>query len=330
MIEFNITFRSNNKYEKNMKQLKYHQLGHKICCIDTQYIRPGLASCYLIEQNGHAAFIDTGTNFTAPLLLELLKIKQIPPENVDFIIPTHIHLDHAGGAGKLMQLFPNAQLIIHPRGARHMIDPSRLQAGASAVYGESEFKKQYGDLIPIDEQRITEADDGFRIHFQGRELTFIDTPGHAKHHFCIVDKTSKGLFTGDTFGVAYPELTVNGQPFIFPPTSPIDFNPEDWLKSIDTLMATHSERAYLTHFGMVENLKPLADSLRQRIQIFTELAKQSPSKDALESNIKTYLIDEIKSTGCLLSEENLFKILALDIDLITQGLSVWLEKSTAK
>ena len=80
----------------------------------------------------------------------------------------------------------------------------------------------------------------------------------------------------------------------------------------------------------MENLKPLADSLRQRIQIFTELAKQSPSKDALESNIKKYLIDEIKSTGCLLSEENLFKILALDIDLITQGLSVWLEKSTAK
>jgi len=315
---------------KSMKKLIYKELGHGISCIDSQYIRPGLASCYLIEQNGHAAFIDVGTNFTAPLLLELLKLKNIPTENVDFIIPTHVHLDHAGGAGKLMQLCPNAQLIIHPRGARHMIDPSRLQAGASAVYGEAEFKRQYGDLIPIDKQRVTEAEDEFNLNFQGRELTIIDTPGHAKHHFCIVDKTSNGIFTGDTFGVAYPELSVDGQPFIFPPSSPVDFDPDDWLESIDKLMATHCERAYLTHFCMVENLNPLADSLRQRIKIFANFAKQTTTQDALTNKIKTYFIDEILATGCQLSRENLFKILTLDINLIVQGLRVWVEKSAQK
>ncbi len=313
-----------------MKKPNYIDLGYGISCIDTQYVRPGLASCYLIEENGHAAFIDAGTNHTVPILIELLKVKKIPVENVDFIIPSHLHLDHAGGTGRLMQLCPNAQLVIHPRGAQHMIDPSRLQAGASAVYGETEFKKQYGSLIPIDKQRVTAAPDGFKLNFQDRPLSIIDTPGHAKHHFCIVDKTSNGIFTGDTFGVAYPELTVDEQPFIFPPTSPIDFNPDDWLNSIDKLINTQCERAYLTHFGMVENLKPLADALRNRIKIFAAFAKKAPSNDALSNLIKTYFMDEVSATGCQLSSKNIFKILALDINLIVQGLMVWLEKTPQK
>ncbi|OUR85314.1 MBL fold metallo-hydrolase [Cycloclasticus sp. 44_32_T64] len=313
-----------------MSKLIYKDLGHGVSCIDSQYIRPGLASCYLIEQNGHAAFIDVGTNFTVPLLLEILDIKNIPTENVDFVIPTHVHLDHAGGAGKLMQLCRNAQLIIHPRGARHMIDPSRLQAGASAVYGDAEFKKQYGDLIPIDEKRVTEAADGFSLNFQGRELSFIDTPGHAKHHFCIIDTTSKGMFTGDTFGVAYPELTVDGQPFIFPPSSPVDFNPTDWLISIDKLMATQCERAYLTHFCMVENLKPLATALRHRINVFAKLATESPTSDALSNQIERYFIEEVLATGCSLEAEKILEILTLDMLLIVQGLRVWVEKNTQK
>ena len=313
-----------------MEKPTYKSLGYGISCIDTQYIRPGLASCYLIEQNNHAAFIDTGTNFTTPLLLELLKIKNIPVDNVDFIIPTHVHLDHAGGAGSLMQQCPNAQLIIHPRGARHMIDPSRLQASASSVYGEAEFKKQYGNLVPIDQQRVTEANDGLRLNFQNRLLEFIDTPGHAKHHVCIIDKTSNGMFTGDTFGVAYPKLTVSGQPFIFPPSSPVDFDPADWLESIDKLMNTQCDRAYLTHFCMVDNLNPLAESLRQRIKIFADLALQTTSDKDLGDKIKNYFVEEIRATGCQISQENLFKILMLDISLIIQGLRVWVEKNTSK
>jgi glyoxylase-like metal-dependent hydrolase (beta-lactamase superfamily II) len=310
-----------------MTQLIYKDIGHGVSCIDAQYIRPGLASCYLIEQNGHAAFIDVGTNYTVPLLLELLEEKNIPIENVDYVIPTHVHLDHAGGAGSLMQHAPNAQLIIHPRGARHMIDPSRLQAGASAVYGKVEFKKHYGDLIAIDEQRVTSADDGFSLNFQGRELKFLDTPGHAKHHFCIVDKQSNGIFTGDTFGVAYPELTANNQPFIFPPSSPVDFDPQDWLVSIDKLIATGCNRAYLTHFNKVDNLEPLAATLRKRIKLFAEFALQAPNRDSLHSLIKSYLIEQALASGSQLSADEITNVLYLDIDLITQGLLVWVEKN---
>ncbi|PCI69476.1 MAG: MBL fold metallo-hydrolase [Piscirickettsiaceae bacterium] len=310
-----------------MNNLIYEDIGHGVSCVDSQYIRPGLASCYLIEQNGHAAFIDVGTNYTVPLLIELLAEKNIPLENVDFVIPTHVHLDHAGGAGSMMQHATNAQLIIHPRGARHMIDPSRLQAGASAVYGEDEFKKHYGDLIAIDENRVTVADDGFSINFQSRVLDFIDTPGHAKHHFCIIDKTSNGIFTGDTFGVAYPELTVNEQPFIFPPSSPVDFNPEDWLNSIDKIMATGCDRAYLTHFNKVDKLQPLSTALRERVGLFAQFAIQSPNSDALKTHVQAYFVEEILKTGCQLTPDEIISVLSLDIDLITQGLMVWVEKN---
>ncbi|PCI18335.1 MAG: MBL fold metallo-hydrolase [Piscirickettsiaceae bacterium] len=310
-----------------MSILKYEDIGHGVSCVDSQYIRPGLASCYLIEQNGHAAFIDVGTNYTTPLLLDLLQEKNIPIENVDYVIPTHVHLDHAGGAGSMMQHATNAQLIIHPRGARHMIDPSRLQAGASAVYGETEFKKHYGDLVAIDEQRVTIADDGFSINFQGRVLKFIDTPGHAKHHFCIIDEDSNGIFTGDTFGVAYPELTVNGQPFIFPPSSPVDFNPQDWLNSIDKILAAGCNRAYLTHFNKVDNLNQLASALRTRVKLFADFALRAPNTEELKSQINDYFIAEVLATGCQLSPQEITDILCLDIDLITQGLMVWVEKN---
>ncbi|MEW5010629.1 MAG: MBL fold metallo-hydrolase [Cycloclasticus sp.] len=310
-----------------MDKLISTDLGHGITCIDSQHVRTGLASCYLIEQNGHAAFIDVGTNHTTPLLLELLKKKNIPLEKVDYVIPTHVHLDHAGGAGSLMQQLPKAKLIIHPRGARHMIDPSRLQAGATAVYGEEEFSKQYGSLVAIDEQRVQQANDADSIDFQGRSLEFIHTPGHAKHHFCIVDKTSNGVFTGDTFGVVYPELTANEQPFIFPPTTPVDFDPGDWHASIDKIMATGCDRVYLAHFSMIQQLAPLADTLRQRISLFAELCQKHPNNAALHQVISDYCIDQVSANGSLLSKQEITEVLSLDLGILVQGLLVWLEKN---
>jgi glyoxylase-like metal-dependent hydrolase (beta-lactamase superfamily II) len=227
-------------------------------------------------------------------ILEIVKNcykKNIPLENVDYVIPTHVHLDHAGGAGELMRRLPNAKLVIHPRGARHMIDPSRLKAGASTVYGEEMFKEHYGDLIPIPEDRVIIPEDESTIDFNGRLLKFLHTPGHAKHHFCIIDSMSNGMFTGDTFGVAYPELTGTELPYIFPPSSPVDFNPEDWIDSINRLMGTNSEQAYLTHFGKVSNLQPLAETLKTMVNEFADLAKSSDCPSSLSTAIKEHMIN---------------------------------------
>ena len=313
-----------------MTPLATQQYDHNIFCLDAEYVRPGLASCYLIEENGHAVLIDTGTVYTVPAILKLLEQRNIALENVDYIIPTHVHLDHAGGAGELMRILPNAHLLVHPRGARHMVDPSKLQAGASVVYGEAEFKKHYGDLTPIPKDRVSSPEHGETIDFQGRPLTFLHTPGHAKHHLCIIDPTSDGMFTGDTFGVAYPELSDGGTPYIFPPSSPVDFDPEHWLTSIDMLMATNSTYAYLTHYGRVGNLQLLANTLRVMIKDFANFAITSNSPAELEKTISNYMLNGVFAGSCPLSEADAKEVLEIDIDLITQGLGVWIEKKRKK
>ena len=156
--------------------------GFGISAIDAQYHRPGRAAIHLIAENGVAALVDTGTQFSVPGVMQVLKSKQIAPEAVAYVLLTHIHLDHAGGASAFMEQLPNAKLVVHPRGAKYMINPTKLIAGVKAVYGEAEFKRLYGEIHPIDEQRVIEAPDETRIDMNGRTLLLLDTPGHARHH----------------------------------------------------------------------------------------------------------------------------------------------------
>ncbi len=167
-----------------------------ISVIDSGYFSNDFAAIYLIKENNKVAIIETGTSFSVSNVQKALEKIHLSFEDVAYIIPTHVHLDHAGGAGELMKQWQNASLIVHPRGARHMIDPTKLIAGAMAVYGEQKFKKLYGEIIPIEASRVIEADDNFILDFNGRELKFIDTPGHARHHFCIWDKQTESMFTG--------------------------------------------------------------------------------------------------------------------------------------
>ena len=199
---------------------------HGISAIDAQFHRPNRAAIHLLVEKGMAALIDTGTSFSIPGVVESLQQKNIKTKNVAYIILTHIHLDHAGGASECMRHFPNAKLVVHPRGASHMINPARLLAGAMSVYGAAEFKRVYGEIHPIDADRIIEAPDESRIDLNGRSLLFLDTPGHARHHNCIYDEQSQSFFTGDTFGVSYRELDVNGLEFVFPTTTPVQFDPD--------------------------------------------------------------------------------------------------------
>ncbi|MFK7816613.1 MAG: MBL fold metallo-hydrolase, partial [Gammaproteobacteria bacterium] len=232
-----------------------------ITCIDAMYINPGHACCYLMVEKGRAAFIDTGTGHSVPYLLETLKAKNVHVENVDYVIPTHVHLDHAGGAGLLMRQLPNAKLVIHPRGASHMINPEKLVVGTTAVYGEDKFKQYYGEIIPIDEQRVMVAKDEDEIQLANRTLTFLDTPGHARHHFCVYDHTSEGFFTGDTFGLSYKELDNEDGAFILPTTTPVQFEPDAWQNTLTRMLEHKPQNMYLTHFGRVTEIQRLAQQL---------------------------------------------------------------------
>lgn len=247
--------------------------------------------------------------------------------------PTHVHLDHAGGAGELMQHCSNAQLVIHPYGARHMIDPSKLIAGTIAVYGEQKFRELYGELKPIDESRVIEAPDNFELMLGQRRLRFLDTPGHARHHFCVYDETSQGIFTGDTFGLCYQELSTDAGPFIFPTTTPIQFDPPALLQSIDRLLALEPKQMYLTHFGKIEPTDALVNQLIKRIHHFTQIALAEMHNDGdrlqnIECRLKDYLLAELAAMQCHQPVEFCEQFLRNDISLNAQGLDIWLEKNT--
>ncbi len=202
-----------------------------ITAIDVDYVRPRLAASHLVVDGGRAAFVDTGTTHSLPTLLYALEAKGIDRSAVDWVLTTHVHLDHAGGAGALMRELPNARCAVHPRGARHLAEPSKLIAGSIAVYGEERYHALYGEILPIDASRIFQPEDGAKIRLGGRELELIHTPGHALHHYCVVDAANELIFSGDTFGLSYRDFDVDGRAFIFPTTTPVHFDPEALCRS---------------------------------------------------------------------------------------------------
>jgi len=318
-----------------MADFWYQDLGHGITCIDTGYGRPMLAACYMLEANDQLAFVDCGTSYTVERALKVMHEKGYTAEQVRYVIPTHVHLDHAGGAGAMIEAFPNAQLVIHPRGARHMIDPSKLIAGVKAVYGEAGYQKHFGKLVQVPADRVIEAADGFALDMNGRVLNFIDTPGHARHHFCVHDVLSGGIFTGDTFGLSYREFDTDNGPFIFATTTPVQFDPQAWYQTLDRLMALKPRNFYLTHFSSIPATADLEQRLRQSIAVFVDIANTASANAANASGdnpgeeimqkMEEKLMNELRAHGCQLSDSRCRELLKGDVDLNTQGLVFWLK-----
>lgn len=301
-----------------------------ITLIDTEQHRPGLAACYLLRSGNEYAFVECGTSLSVPGLLAMLKHRGIAPEQIAWIMPTHVHLDHAGGAGLLMRECPNAKLVIHPRGARHMIDPAQLIAGATAVYGEAQMPALYGEILPVPAERVVVAEDGFEIDFNGRVLRFIDAPGHARHHYAIWDAQSRGWFTGDSFGLSYREFDGPEGPYLFPTTTPVQFEPEAWLQTLQRFLAVDPAYMFLTHYGRVGNVLQLAADLRGGIatyqSIALHLADCPDRQERIQRALLLHATEELGAVGCRLSEAEIERLLALDMDLNAQGLVVWLER----
>lgn len=305
-------------------------LAFNIYCIDIDYIRPRLACSYLMLHEGKAAFIDCGTSHSVPRLISVLNQCGLDTSDVDYVIPTHIHLDHAGGAGALMQALPNATLVVHPRGARHMIDPQRLIDSAKQVYGVEQFDTLYGKIFPIAENRMRVANDNEIIDLNGRKLLIADTPGHARHHFCIYDEMSQGWFTGDTFGLSYPDISITNGSYLFPTTTPVQFEPDAWLLSIEKLLIKNPERMFLTHYGMVEDIQTLAIKLKNDLTKYTKLALANQQYESRVEKLKHKLIEftleDLANLGCKQDKNQLTKLIETDITLNAQGLDIWLNR----
>ena len=304
--------------------------GHGICAVDSVYDRRLQTAIHLLIEGGRAAVIDTGTSHAVPHVMAALQARGIAPAQVDYVILTHVHLDHAGAAGQLMARFPNARLTVHPRGARHVVDPGRLLSATVAIYGAEQTRRIYGEILPVARERVIETPDGATLRLAGRELLFLDAPGHARHHVVVRDGATGHVFAGDTFGLSYRELDQDGRQFSFPTTSPSQFDPAALHRSIDRMLSLEPGALYVTHFGQLTNLTVLAADLHRLIDAHAELGERhrhagAERKRLLMEGVRALVLAERERQGWRLPSEKVLEVFALDIELNAQGLESWLD-----
>jgi len=316
----------------NSKSVKPRITRHPdgIFAVDAEYLYPGHAAVHIIRHNGRAAFVDTGTNNSVPYLLAALDEVGVARDAVDYVFLTHVHLDHAGGAGLLARELPNARVLVHPRGAPHMLDPSKVVVASQAVYGEERFRELYGEILPIASERVVIVQDSYRCDLAGREFELVHTPGHALHHYAIVDGEYACIFAGDTFGISYRELDTEQGPFILPTTSPSQFDPDQLISSIDRLMSYAPDSIYLMHYSRVTGTPRLAASLKSQIREFVRIAREYGELPNASEGVRAAMLDLwvglLRQHGSTLSSSEVAEHLAGDLDLNTQGLLIWFER----
>lgn len=298
---------------------------NSIQTIDCHYIVNEFAAAYLMIEKEEALFIDNNTNFAIPFLLSALEKNQIKKEQVKYLIITHIHLDHAGATSRLVQEFPNAIVLAHPKASPHVINPKRIIESASMVYGKENFIKMYGDILEVPSERVRSMQDNETIQFGDRKLTFIYTRGHANHHFVILDSKTNSIFTGDSFGISYPWLREGSYPFLFPSTTPTDFNAEEARISIEKILNTGADTAYLTHFDSWRDMKSGRDQMLLGIdrmeKIYLDLINSNKDDNGLQelavAKINSFFEEEFSKRNIPFS---VLKKVDGDIEINAQGL----------
>lgn len=264
--------------------------------IDLQFLGYPLAiASYLLDDGVDAALVEVGATSTAETLLREVQARGAPLERVRCLIVTHIHLDHAGALGWLLQRLPNATAYVHPVGAPHLIDPSRLMASASRLYGEM-MERLWGEVAPVPQERLRIVRDGERIEVAGRTLLAIDTPGHARHHHSYLDEATGTLFAGDVAGVRMPGTT-----YVRPPTPPPELDIEAWQASLAKLRDLPIQQLALTHFGMFNDVARHLNELETRLldwgQFTRTLIEQGVSDGELMQRLRDYGNTEMHQQG---------------------------------
>ncbi len=270
--------------------------------------------------------VETSASPSIPYVLQGLADLGIKPEDVRYIIVTHIHLDHSGGAGLLLQHCPNAQVVVHPKGARHLMNPERLIESAKMVYGE-QFDSLFAPILPVPEEKVIVMADRETLSIgPACTLQFFDTPGHANHHFSIYDPISNGLFTGDTCGIKYPQTEDAGFTLYLPTTSPNQFNPDAMLKSMELIKELGIGRIYFGHFGMSTAVETVYEQVRQWLDVFVDTAREAVDAGKGQKEIAAALFEKIKQA---LTEKGvpdghrIYEILQLDLDVCAMGLALY-------
>ncbi|MFD1361122.1 MBL fold metallo-hydrolase [Lentibacillus salinarum] len=283
---------------------------------------------YVINEN-ELTLVETGPSPSVKYIKKGLDELGLSLDQVKYIIVTHVHLDHAGGAGLLLQDCPNATVVVHPRGARHLVNPEKLAAGARGVYGDS-FSDLFDPIVPVPEDRLMVKDEGETLKIgKGCTLEFLDTPGHARHHFSIYDPISNGLFTGDTVGVRYQQLIDEGIDFFLPSTSPNHFDPNAMYASINRIRQMNLDKIYYGHFGMTENVNQALDQVSEWLDIFVSIGEEAVSEGKGYDVLASRMLEQIKgdlSIKGLRTNHDVYIVLNLDMQVCALGMIDYFKK----
>jgi len=268
-------------------------LANAFTAIDLNWTgRPQSIAALLIESAGVRAVIDPGPESTLRTLETGLKARGLDLGALDFLLLTHIHLDHAGATGALVEENPKLQVYVHEFGATHMVDPSRLLSSAGRLYG-GELKPLYGDCAPVPEGNLRPLDGGEKIAVGDIELDVFYTPGHASHHVSYWHSASRTAFVGDTTGIR-----VESKSYLLPATPPPDIDLELWNQSLDTIAGWNPERLFLTHFGYIENpsehIRLYRERLRDWAALTQSLLDSGLELDAAERKFIEAIADEVR------------------------------------
>lgn len=257
------------------------EVAENIYMIDDQlFSNPEFGSVYLINEE-KKALIDTGPATSVSVVLDGIKRAGVRSEDIDYIIVTHIHLDHAGGAGVIIKGMPHAQVIVHHRGARHLVNPARLVSSTIEVQGEEAMVK-HGEVVPVEAERVKPVYEGDVLKLgEKQDLRFIDAPGHAPHELCIYESRNSGLFVGDAAGMSVAENEI-----LLLDTPPPSFDAELCINTLERLMKLKATMIYFAHFGVSdkvqENLRLAIDKLQVWDDMITEAVKEGGLEAAVE------------------------------------------------
>ncbi|MEK4523675.1 MBL fold metallo-hydrolase [Psychrobacillus sp. FSL W7-1457] len=283
---------------------------------------------YVIKED-ELTIVETGPSSSVKHVKEGIQNLGYSLEDVKYIIVTHIHLDHAGGTGLLLQSCPNAKVVVHPKGARHLANPERLIASARAVYG-TKFDEFFNPIVPIPEDRLLIKAEGETLQMGSNcTLTFLDTPGHANHHFSIFDPISNGMFVGDTVGVRYEQLAKDGVDLVLPSTSPNQFNPEAMQNAIERFQSMNLSYIYYGHFGMTTDAAAGLAQVSEWLPLFVETAKdvQRENKDheELAKRLQALVKDHLRGQE-IPDDHEVYEIIQIDTEVCSMGLMDFLGK----
>lgn len=305
------------------------QLNDRVYLIDGFDL--GLAErtgTYVIKEE-KLAIVETGPSPSVEHVKKGLADLGLELEQVEYIIVTHVHLDHAGGAGLLLKDCPNAKVVVHPKGARHLADPGRLVAGAKMVYGER-FSSLFDPVVPIPEDRLLIKGEGDRLELsENCVLEFWDTPGHAKHHFGIYDPVSNGIFAGDTVGIRYEQLAREGIDLFLPSTSPNQFDPQAMKDSMERMAGKNLDVIYYGHFGMTEKPQQALQEAEDWLDIFMAEAETAAREKADHTELVERMLNLVKkhlTDRGVPENHEVYMLIELDMQVSAMGIMEYLRK----